>query len=951
MITELTPGEIPAPGGVVIAAPYAPAGPILAGTSESQALINTGPVTFTLDQFNIGFQGGERVHASVVGSPSEWMEGWAQSYDQITRELTINVDQIGGTGTYADWNIGIAGLPGLTGPQGPSGPQGVPGTPGGPAGPMGPAGPQGVPGVQGPQGPAGAMGPQGVQGPIGNTGPQGAQGATGATGPGYYATSTTSLTIALGAHTFTTQAGLAYSAGARTRAVSNGAPNNWMEGVVTSYVGTALSVNVDLVNGGGTFTDWNLNVAGTPGGPMGPPGPQGPQGTTGAQGPQGPTGPQGATGAQGPMGPGYLATSTSSLAVGTGAKTFQTQTGLAYTIGVRVRAASNSTPNSWMEGIVTGYATASGVLTLSCDISNGSGTFADWNLNIAGVPGSASGALQAVNNLSDVASVATARTNLGLGTAAQLPAGNFDGVTAPLPTANNEARVGSDPNNGAVFVGQGGTFDLAFMNKAGQVAWGLPTGSLNGRFYGNINLTSITLGTALAQQGSATAAYTSIVGGSPTSTQQIRLGGMGSSPDNNIYHWTAGAHYFQNASGSVTYGSLGATINWNAPVVIAYNPPSDSSPILTIQGAPDAAAGAEIKLTNTYAGVPNPTKWMRITSDGSFQILNSAYSAVCWAVSDSGALTVGDPATTRANLGLGSLSLINSPCPVGNGGTGSTTAAGALANLGGAPLASPAFSGTPTAPTQGGGTNNTTLATTAFVQAALGSYATVSYVQGNYLPLSGGTLNGNLTVNGYQVTSTNILVYSGGGYQTIYTNSGNVALGYLGNGGMPHGGQINFSCSSGVVGLAAQGTNDGAYVGAFWNYNNNLNGSIILSGNSTSYNTASDARLKKSITPYEQGRETLDQLQIVEFQWTDAKTDDTTVGVLAQDAHPVFPDAITPGAGAPGEEGFIPWQVDYSKYVPLLIEALQEAHRRIDDLTARVAALEGSPPAARKKRS
>jgi hypothetical protein len=36
----------------------------------------------------------------------------------------------------------------------------------------------------------------------------------------------------------------------------------------------------------------------------------------------------------------------------------------------------------------------------------------------------------------------------------------------------------------------------------------------------------------------------------------------------------------------------------------------------------------------------------------------------------------------------------------------------------------------------------------------------------------------------------------------------------------------------------------------------------------------------------------------------------------------------------------MPWGVDYSKYVPLLIEALQDAHKRIDELEQRLAALE-----------
>jgi hypothetical protein len=59
----------------------------------------------------------------------------------------------------------------------------------------------------------------------------------------------------------------------------------------------------------------------------------------------------------------------------------------------------------------------------------------------------------------------------------------------------------------------------------------------------------------------------------------------------------------------------------------------------------------------------------------------------------------------------------NNTATIGEGGTGATTAAEALDNLGGAPLASPMFTGTPTAPTAAAGTNTTQLATTAFVAA------------------------------------------------------------------------------------------------------------------------------------------------------------------------------------------------------------------------------------------
>jgi hypothetical protein len=91
-------------------------------------------------------------------------------------------------------------------------------------------------------------------------------GIQGSTGPGYAATSTTSLALASsGSKAFTTQQGLAYTAGARIRATSAGDVTKWMEGVIASYSGTTLTVTMDAKNGTGTFADWNLNLAGEPG--------------------------------------------------------------------------------------------------------------------------------------------------------------------------------------------------------------------------------------------------------------------------------------------------------------------------------------------------------------------------------------------------------------------------------------------------------------------------------------------------------------------------------------------------------------------------------------------------------------------------------------------------------------------------------------------------------------
>jgi hypothetical protein len=212
----------------------------------------------------------------------------------------------------------------------------------GPAGPAGPIGPVGPPGPQGPSGPAGA---QGIQGP---PGAQGAQGLQGPIGPGYAATSATPLTVATGSQTFVTQAGLAYTIGVRARSSSNANSNNYMEGLVSSYSGTSLTINIDLANGSGSHSDWNINLSGS-------------------------------------VGAGYTATSTSAASIVTGAVTLTTQSGLAYTPGARVRVSAQSAPQNWIEGIVTSYSGNS--LSVSTDTIGGSGAFTAWDINIAGQPG------------------------------------------------------------------------------------------------------------------------------------------------------------------------------------------------------------------------------------------------------------------------------------------------------------------------------------------------------------------------------------------------------------------------------------------------------------------------------------------------------------------------------------------------------------------------------------
>jgi hypothetical protein len=81
-----------------------------------------------------------------------------------------------------------------------------------------------------------------------------------------------------------------------------------------------------------------------------------------------------------------------------------------------------------------------------------------------------------------------------------------------------------------------------------------------------------------------------------------------------------------------------------------------------------------------------------------------------------------------------------------------TALASAVAPL--APKASPALTGTPTAPTPATGDNSARIATTAFVDALIAAYATQGWVAGNFLPINNPACTGTLNIAGQAITPT-----------------------------------------------------------------------------------------------------------------------------------------------------------------------------------------------------
>jgi hypothetical protein len=81
-------------------------------------------------------------------------------------------------------------------------------------------------------------------------------------------------------------------------------------------------------------------------------------------------------------------TSTSSILIGTGDKTFTTQAGLGFVPGMQIRIANTATPTNYMDGVVKTYSSTTLVATISA--TSGSGTLAAWTISLGASAGGAS---------------------------------------------------------------------------------------------------------------------------------------------------------------------------------------------------------------------------------------------------------------------------------------------------------------------------------------------------------------------------------------------------------------------------------------------------------------------------------------------------------------------------------------------------------------------------------
>lgn len=119
---------------------------------------------------------------------------------------------------------------------------------------------------------------------------------------------------------------------------------------------------------------------------------------------------------------------------------------------------------------------------------------------------------------------------------------------------------------------------------------------------------------------------------------------------------------------------------------------------------------------------------------------------------------------------------------------------------------------------------------------------------------------------------------------------------------------------------------------SFINSSNSEVGSVTVGTTSTGFNTTSDQRLKTNIADAAPATESFMMLQFRQFDWV-ATGDHQDYGGVAQEMQSIAPEVVT----IPANSDAI-WSVDWSKLVPRMGKALQEAIARVSELEARLTA-------------
>ena len=131
----------------------------------------------------------------------------------------------------------------------------------------------------------------------------------------------------------------------------------------------------------------------------------------------------------------------------------------------------------------------------------------------------------------------------------------------------------------------------------------------------------------------------------------------------------------------------------------------------------------------------------------------------------------------------------------------------------------------------------------------------------------------------------------------------------------------------------SHGNGMGAGIKVIDGFSTELSGSVVISGslkvtNDITAFSTSDERLKTNITPILDGLNKIGEIKGYEYDWVENEHHENVghdIGVIAQEIEKIAPEAVVTR-----ENGYK--AVRYEKLIPLLIQAIRELNKKIDNL-------------------
>ena len=471
------------------------------------------------------------------------------------------------------------------------------------------------------------------------------------------------------------------------------------------------------------------------------------------------------------------------------------------------------------------------------------------------------------------------------------------GITTPAINSSGDLELPGGTANGVLYLngskiatsGSALVFDGTNLGVGtSSPAYKLDVRGSTDTSYLNITSTADANGTTLRIGTDATAAFINATGGS-SGTLQLRTYGTTKATLDNAGNLGLGVTPSAWYTASKALQVSGAAIEGRGTVAQLY-----------CNGYLDATAANEIYINNGFS-----TKYRQ--SDGEHRWYQAASGTAGGNISYTNTLTL----DASGNLGVGETS---------------PTTRLHIKSSGGAYLRSVS-------------TNNT-------VDSYFGSQtneATVTVASNHPLTFVTNNLErARLTSGGYFKASNNgVYNNSTGAYHELRTTTNNEWTFFINNitaGADPYGMIIRYESSPNSIYSEFFYCQDNASGGT-------LRASIRSNGGLANYSAndvnLSDERVKTDIAPLDSMWDKFKAIEIVTFKYKDQTHDDNNIGVIAQQVESVAPEFVdVDGFGETPEDG-VPLKTIYTTDLyHAAIKALQEAMTRIEELEAKVAALE-----------